>query len=126
MKKNLSTLACAALLTGCGLTTSYTPTNAPPRAMTPRPLESVQIFTASKPTRKFVEVGIVTSRPTGSMSLSQTGDVLTGLRMKGAEVGCDAVLVTGTRSDSYGSAVGGNVTVNEKQEFQAACLVYTE
>ena len=94
--------------------------------MVGRSPQSVQIFKTNKPTRHYVEVGIVTSRPTGGFSSAQTGDVIAGLREKAAEVGCDAVIITGTRSDVYGAANSTTITVSEKQEFQGMCIVYSE
>jgi dihydrofolate reductase len=68
---------------------------------------SVEIFTASRPSRPFVEVAIIKA------SGSSQGDAQTGLvqemRSEAARVGCDGIIVNGSATLGQGLAESGLV-----------------
>lgn len=115
-----------AVCVGCGSYATFLATNTPPRPMTPRTPESVELITAGPPQRPFVEVGTIDARQRSVYSLDSSQDVLIKVRQSAAEVGCDAVLVTGSNNDlvATSSSVGANVKV--LQGFHAACLMYKD
>jgi hypothetical protein len=97
----------------CAPNVMFVPTNASPRPLYPRPPETVQVFSSSVPTKPFVEVGIITAetamRGQHGVALSSAAELIEALREKGAELGCDALIVRPGSGDSH----------------QATCLAYT-
>jgi hypothetical protein len=100
------------LLVACAPTVKYIATSNPQRPMVTRAPATVEVFTASAPVRPFAEVGIITSETTirghNGQAWSGPAELIEALRVKGAEVGCDALLI---QPGSGGSQ-------------QATCLVY--
>jgi hypothetical protein len=99
---------------------SVQPTNPSPRPLSPRPVTSVEVFTASQPPRPFVEVALIKA------SGSSQGDARTGLvqemRSEAARIGCDGIVVNGSAEtvaphDGMGGSVLG---------YSSACIVYTD
>jgi hypothetical protein len=83
---------------------------------------SVEILTAARPTRPFVEVGLLSSAHAGGLSTASDEEVLLGLREKAAEVGCDGVLVE-AETNNY---VATEHTISALKKFRAACILYTD
>jgi hypothetical protein len=46
-------------LIACGINAEFIPLNSPPRALTPRAPDQVEMFSAAMPSRPFVEVGTI-------------------------------------------------------------------
>jgi hypothetical protein len=118
-------------IAGCGYRTSFTPTNIPPHEMHARAPATVELLTASRPTRPFVEVGLLSSGHAGAYSLSTDEEVMLGLREKAAEVGCDAVLVEAETTNyvvsSYSTGANtASATTEALKKFRAACILYTD
>lgn len=113
-------------LLACGYRTRFVPTNTPPRAMKPRSADSVAMFTSSKPTRPFVEVGMLSSEHKGYFSSSTDEEVVLGLREKAAEVGCDGVILEAETTTEMATA--GTMTASTKaiKKFRAACILYSD
>lgn len=109
-----------AFAAACGTSTRLVATNPPPRAMRPRPPESVEVYLGSLPTRSFVEVGVLQDVPKG-IFLGRTLDytarqmpaIIQSMRARAARFGCDAVVLN-TESKSTRDA------------FWGACLVYPD
>ena len=105
---------------GCArVSSSFTPTNTPPHAMHARPIDSVLLFTSSKPVQPFVEVGIIGSARNAFATDEAT---ILELRKKAAEVGCDGVLLA-SETTNY---VAGASTTSDLKRYRAACIVFTE
>jgi hypothetical protein len=108
--------------TGCGVSVGWMMTNPAPRALKPRPAEEVQLFTATVPTRSFVEHGLVTAGvgQLGPGEFAQLG----ALREEAAKHGCDGLVVTSENKlavgDGYGSAA------ERTSGFRAVCIVYND
>lgn len=81
-------------LAACAPQTEYVRTNAPPRPMVARPVDSVAIFTNVPPEKPFAEVGIVTSRANTSPPQSKA-TLIEAVRAKAAAQGCDGLILAG-------------------------------
>jgi len=90
-------------LAACAPQTEYVRTNAPPRPMLARPVDSVAIFSNVAPEKPFVEVGIVTSRANTSPPQSKAA-LIEAVRAKAAAQGCEGLILAG------GSAVSAEGT----------------
>jgi hypothetical protein len=86
----LAVLAVAA----CAPDTEYVRTNAPPRAMQARPVDSVAVYTTVAPERPYVEVGLVTSRANTTPPQSKA-TLIEAVRAQAAERGCDGIILAG-------------------------------
>ena len=113
-------------VTACGIRTSFTPTNLPPRPMQRRAPESVLMFTSTAPTRPFVEVGLISSAHAGAYSLANDDEVILGLRNKAAEVGCDAVYLQAETTSHFAQASGNTASTRALKSFRAACIMFTD
>jgi hypothetical protein len=92
--------------------------------MQPKPPEQVELFTTAKPTREFVEVGIVEAAPSSGYSSAGDFQTLQQLRVEGGQRGCDGLVVIGEIKAANGSNSGGTITVREQSAFRASCIVY--
>jgi len=61
-----------------------------------RPVNTVQIFTASRPRWRFVEVGIIEVQQGPG---AHTTYLLEDMREYAAEIGCDGIILTGSVND---------------------------
>jgi hypothetical protein len=106
---------------------SFTPTNQPPHKLIPRPAESVEMFVATSPERKFVEVGLLHVNENDER-LSR-GELLLMLRKRAAIHGCDAVVIGGSEVNVRSSHVSlwtdKDHTVSD-HGYYGACVVYTD
>ena len=87
----------------CGTVSGWMPTNPPPHPMQPKPPEQVELFTTAKPTREFVEVGIVEAAPSSGYSSAGDFQTLQQLRVEGGQRGCDGLVVIGEIKAANGS-----------------------
>jgi hypothetical protein len=108
-------------LTGCGVTSDYTQLNPPPRAMVAKPVDSVQVFSSTRPTRPYVEVGLVSARA-GSTVDNDQGEILRSLRERAAEAGCDAIFDLRANNRTSGGPYGGGTMMG----YEATCIVYKD
>ncbi len=108
-------------LGACGTTSGFMPTNPPPHPLTAKSPDQVEIFTASKPARDFVEIGILQSATASAAFGGGDFEMLRRLRTEAATHGCDGVIVT----DSSKVAMANGDTASERTgSFRAACIVY--
>jgi hypothetical protein len=125
---------------GCGTTTRYTPTNSPPRAMTSRSVETVEVYTSSLPTRPFVEVGIIQSRQSSGLSFDEMPEIIGEMRGYAAKRGCDGLIINGASDKVEGTSSASTTTTGGKaptssttvsnstttlEGFWGACIMYT-
>lgn len=101
-----ATLALAALA-ACAPQTQFVPTNAPPRALTPRDPSQVAVFTTTAPERPYAEVGLVSSRVTTQPPQSKA-TLIEAVRQEAARRGCDGIIYA-----------AGSAAIAE-----ATCIVY--
>jgi hypothetical protein len=93
--------------TGC-VPTNYTIINPPPRAMKPRPVDTVDLMSSGPPRRLHLDVGIVEA--TGYWSV----ELVDALRKRAAEQGCD------------GLVIGALTVAMRADHIQGTCIVYLE
>jgi hypothetical protein len=109
-------------LAACGYQSQYMPTNPPPRPMQARAPETVELFTASgKPSRPYVEVGILQTRQ-GDGESGYLPHILDAMREEAAKIGCDALVVNGASPE----VVGGEEGTRTYQGFWGACILYVQ
>jgi hypothetical protein len=109
----------------CGTTTSYSPTNPSPRAMQPRAPEQVYVYTTALPQVPFVEVGIIVSRQSSTMSVHRMPEILAAMRKEAARLGCDGLIINGVNNTVDNSL--NDVSFNSTREgFWGVCIMYLE
>lgn len=108
------------LLSACGLgegilspKTVFLPANPPPRPLSPRRTEEVQLFINERPAAAFVEIGVITSQG------GTTEEAYWALRQRGGELGCEGLIYGGSadRVVQDGGSVPGH---------RATCIVYRD
>src|SRR5688572_32700600 len=122
-------LVLAASLAACGTTIRETVINHPPRPMAARPPESVEMFTSGAPTRPHVDVAFLEAEESTSFSTDGTADMLAKLRKRGAERGCDGIVIGGLSSRDPGLNDGEswwNHDAKARKGVYATCIMYTE
>jgi len=116
------------LLVGCGTSVRATQINPAPRPMTARPPETVELFTTNRPTRPYVDVAFLEAEQSSSYSTHETPEILTELRVRGAQMGCDAIIFNGVSSREPG-LTDSETFLNEKPRARkgiyATCVMYT-
>jgi len=116
------------LAVGCGTTIRETVINTPPRAMAARPPESVEMFTSGAPARAHVDVAFIEAEESSSFSTDGTADMLAKLRKRGADRGCDGIVVGGLSSRDPGLNDGEswwNDDAKARKGVYATCIMYT-
>jgi hypothetical protein len=113
-------------LTGCGTFISETPVNRPPRLLSPRPAETVEIFTSSPPVTPHVDVALLEVEQTHGLNARGTAIMLTSLRERAGELGCDAVFIGGF-SEHTGAPPGDGLHLLDpgSTKLHATCIAYT-
>jgi hypothetical protein len=91
----------------------FTRLNDPPRPMTSRPPESVEIFQYARAVRPMTELGVLEVRNAGDPARA-----LNRLRAEAGRIGCDGLLL-----------IHGDIVVHGQQAFEsppnrATCFVY--
>ncbi len=107
------------LLTACALDVATTPLNASPRALSARPVESVQVFTNSTPVGAVAVALITVKQESG---FSDATALIPTAREKAAEMGCDGLAIVGANNRVVGSADGGTGTL---AGYDFSCLVFS-
>jgi len=113
-----------ASLLGCGTSIEYMPLNAPPRPMSARPIDTVEVFTTQRPSRPFVEVGMLEARQASAYSVDSSSKVLRELVNAAARRGCDAVVLMGSSDSVVGSSNQYGGSVKTLHGYRATCVVY--
>ena len=131
MTKRLISAVALALVAaaGCGTSIRETVINQPPRPMASRPPETVELFTSGAPARAHVDVAFLEAEEASSFSTDGTADMLNKLRNRGAQRGCDAVVVGGVSSRDPGLNDTETWLVDNpkgRKGIYGTCIVYTE
>lgn len=143
MFARLLTVVAFVPLVACGHKLQYSALNPPPRPLSPRAPDSVEVFMSARPTRPFVDVGLfeIEQMTPGS---GGTDAMIAKVRARAANLGCDALIigepservqsVTGqhfgtvqSQGPSYGTYQGmSSSSVNVVRGHRAVCAVYTD
>jgi len=115
------------LLVGCGTFVDFTPLNDPPRALSPRAPESVEVLSSGAPARPHVDVALVEAEQTHSLNEQGTGLMIRRMREQAAALGCDAIVLGGT-TDHQGAQPGSGWDLLDPgaTKRQATCVVYED
>jgi hypothetical protein len=126
LSKRLIVLILAA---GCGTSIRTTAINPAPRPMAARDPATVELLTSGAPQRAHVDVAFIEAEETSSFSVDETPEMLGELRAKGAQLGCDAVVVGGMSSREPGVGDAESWLVDKPKHRKgvfATCIMYTE
>jgi hypothetical protein len=111
----------------------------PPKPVTPKPPDRVEVYISKQPERPSVEMGLLEAKQQSQYSVDDQGAIINELRAKAGEVGCDGVIILG----SADTVVGATSTTTENQTspststgtsrtsvhtlkgYRASCIVYT-
>jgi hypothetical protein len=116
------------LAAGCGTSITATQVNAPPRPMGPRPAATVEMFTSGAPAKPHVDVALLEAEEASSLSTHGTAEMLNKLRERGAQMGCDGIVVGGMSSRDPGLTDKESWLVDRprgRKGIFATCIVYT-
>lgn len=114
---------------GCGTSIHSTPLNPAPHPMVSRHPATVELFTSGPPQRAHVDVAFIEAEETSSFSTDGTADMLRQLRERGAQLGCDAVVIGGMSSRDPGVTDAEAWLVENpkgRKGVFATCIAYTE
>ena len=127
-RKNLP-LAILFLMGACGSSVHVTKLNQPPRPMQPRAVETVQVFAAGPPMRPRVDVAYLEAEQSSSFSTHKTPEIISNLRKKAADMGCDGVVIGGTGSRDPGVRDTETwITDDQKgrKSVYGTCIMFTD
>jgi hypothetical protein len=89
---------------------------------------SVELFTSGPPARPHVDVALLEAEATSGLSTDRTPEMLGELRARGAQMGCDAIVLGGmsSRDPNLGDAETWLVKhPRDRKGVFATCIVYT-
>lgn len=117
------------LALGCGVNVNYVPLNKPPRPMSPRAPESVDLYTTSRPARPHVDVGMIEAQQESAYSQASPAEIVANMRASAAGAGCDGLVLMGGNDTVVGggsvqSGTGSSWTATLKG-YRGTCIVYT-
>ena len=125
-----SSLLAVLLITACGTTTQFAPTNPSPHPLAARPAESVAVFATGLPDRPFVEVGIIQARQSSEFSVDELPEILAEMRIEAGHRGCDGLVINGTRDASSSTTTVSHRAMTSSSKtlegFWGACIVFVE
>jgi len=93
MHRRLAFVAVLAAGLACA-SSKFVKTNPPPRALSPRAVTEVAVFTTTQPDRPYVEVGIVTVIGTSNPPPHRS-QLIEDVRVEAAKQGCDGLILAG-------------------------------
>ncbi len=114
----------AFLAAGCGTAISTTTINPAPRPLRPRPAETVQIFSSGPPQRPYIDVALLEAEQETGFSFDNTPEMLSHLRVRAAQMGCDGIVLGGvTHAGDVVASVATDASASKKG-ITATCIVY--
>ena len=104
------------LVPACADTIFYAPLSPPPRPLSPRPAEKVEVFAITPPTRPHTNLRLL-QIVQGAANDHGIPEMIASLRQRAAEIGCDAIL---------GTSIDNQAGRDHHPSIQAGCIVYKE
>ena len=95
--------------------------------MAPRPPGSVELYTSGPPQRAHVDVALLEVEESSSLSTADTTEMMNELRNRGAQMGCDAIVLgsSSSRDPGLGDAERWlNKDARGRKGFTATCIAY--
>ena len=112
-------------LTGCGTRTSYVRLNQPPGPMTARDPASVEVYSATRPDRPWVEIGIIEAQQASDFSGHDMPEIVAEMRARAAAEGCDALIITSNNDSVVGTSDDdGSGSTSTLKGYRGACAMY--
>jgi hypothetical protein len=105
---------------GCGTFVTATPLNPPPRPLTPRGFESIQVYSSAPPSRPYIDVALLEVEQTHDLNQQGTDLMIQRLREQAGTMGCDAVVIGGMRERGRET----NAFDSGSTTLHATCIVY--
>lgn len=124
----LCSVACVVLAAACGTTIHETTLNPSPYPLRSRPPAMVELYTSGAPARPHVDVALLEAEEASGFSTDRTPEMLTKLRERGGQMGCDAIVVGGMSSRDPGVGDAESWLVDHpkgRKGVYATCIVYT-
>lgn len=99
---------------------------APPRALSPRSGDSVEVFSSGPPSRAHVDLALIEATQQSSSSDGGTAELVAQMRSKAGELGCDALVISDavSRADSLNNLLTGQNT--DRKGLVGTCVVYSD
>lgn len=116
MNRRASFVLAVTALGGCAVSTAFSPTNAPPHALSARAPASVEVHTLAPTDRPFVDIGLFEAYI--DTVADNRDKVMKRLREDAGKRGCDAIITTA------GSAVTPVLGPSVDTVYHATCIVY--
>ena len=113
------------VLGGCGTFVQAAPLNAPPRALSPRPADAVEVYSSSPPAQAHVDVALIQAEQINGMSEPELPEMIAKLREKAGQMGCDAIFISGV-SERAGADGDARLIDPGSHLLMATCIAYLE
>jgi hypothetical protein len=114
-------------VSGCGTSVTATRLASPPHALTPRSAWSVKVFASGPPQEPHVDVALLEVEQAHGLNEQGTHVMITELRRKAGEMGCDGVAIGGMReTDGAQPGSGWDLIDPGSTTLHATCIVYTD
>jgi hypothetical protein len=125
MKKSFWVVVLAVLsVAGCGVHVEVIKLNPPDHVISPKDPANVKVFTSGGPSRPYTEAYMLNSTQE-AFSASRTPEIIEEMRKKAAELGCDALIITGSNDTTlYGSPHSFTETARIYKGFHGSCIMY--
>jgi len=108
-------------IVGCGGSElSFTPLQAAPHQLFARIGAQVELFLAARPTRPFVEIGMIQAE--GGSSSDQASTSLAEMRGIAGQHGCDGLIILGANE----AATAAPGAAQMAGAYRGSCIVYTD
>jgi hypothetical protein len=111
-------------LSGCGIHFQSTALNPSPRVMKPKRPEDVHLFTSGRPSQPYHEVLLLQAEEESAYADYEESEVLTVMRKRAGELGCDALMVLSSTGNVASTGAGRYNTTRTLRGFRATCVVY--
>ena len=121
---NLAFAAGLLISGGCGTFVEATALNAPPRALSPRPVDAVEVYSSSPPAQAHVDVALIQANQINGMN-AELPEMIAKLREKAAQMGCDAIFISGA-SERAGAPGDAHLFDPGSHLLLATCIAYRE
>lgn len=112
-------------LIGCGINVAFIPMNRPPRALQARDPGTVEVFAAARPSRPFVDVGLIEVQQESYLSGHDEAALLQRMRVEAAGRGCDGLMILGPNDATVVSGTSGHTSSATVRGYRGSCIVYT-
>jgi hypothetical protein len=106
----------------CGVAIEQTPLSAPPRPLTPKSPEQVEVFTSGRPTKPYRDIALMQMEEASVYASKSEAEILRRLRAMAAQRGCDGLVVLG-QSGNVQTSINGDYA-RTLRGLRATCIVY--